>query len=181
MNLPNKLTILRILLVPVFIACFYLDSVTKHWHFLAAFVMFAASMTDIVDGHIARKYGLVTNFGKLIDPIADKLLYCSAFIMLTGRGMLPAIFTVIFVGREFIISGFRLVASNRGTVIPANWLGKAKSAFQCAGIIAMLLGNPIFSLIGVRFDMILMCTALVFTIWSCVDYIRVHKGAINLS
>lgn len=181
MNLPNKLTMLRMALVPVFIACFYLDSVLPWWNILAAIVMFIASMTDIIDGRIARSRGLVTNFGKLMDPIADKLLFCSAFIMLTGRGWLPALFTVLFIGREFIISGFRLVATNQGTVIAANWLGKTKSTFQSIGILAMLLENPIFNLIGFRFDMFCMFVAAIFTVWSCLDYILKNKGAIDLT
>ena len=179
MNLPNKLTILRILLVPVFIACFYLDSVTRHWQYIAAFVMFVASMTDIIDGHIARKYGLVTNFGKLIDPIADKLLFCSAFIMMTYNGMLNPILCIIFVGREIIVSGFRLVTANSGTLIAANWLGKLKSALQVVAILATLLGNPIFSRWDFPFDFGLMCTAAVFTIWSAVDYIVANRKAVN--
>lgn len=180
-NLPNRLTLLRMLLVPVFIACFYLDRFISWWNILAAAVMFIASMTDVVDGKIARKYGLVTNFGKLIDPIADKLLYCSAFIMLTDRGWLPALFTVIFIGREFVISGFRLIATKQGTVIAADWMGKAKATFQAIGIISMLLENPIFRLIGFRFDLFCMVLAAIFAIWSCYNYIHTHIGAIDLT
>jgi len=182
MNLPNKLTMLRIFLVPVFIACFYLDGLLpRMWNIIAAVVLLTAALTDIVDGKIARHYGLVTNFGKLMDPIADKLLFCSAFIMLTGIGWLPSILTVIFIGREFIISGFRLVATDQGTVIAANWLGKAKTVLQAVGSIAMLLENPIFGLIGFRFDLFVMWIAAIFSIWSCVDYILKNKGAIKLS
>ena len=181
MNLPNKLTLLRMALVPVFIACFYLDAILPWWNYLAAAVMFIASLTDVIDGRIARSRNLVTNFGKLMDPIADKLLFCSAFIMLTGRGWLPAIFTVLFIGREFIISGFRLVATNQGTVIAANWLGKAKTLFQCIGVLSMLLENPVFRLINFRFDLFCMCVAAVFTVWSCLDYILKNKGAIDLT
>ena len=182
MNLPNKLTMLRIFLVPVFIACFYLSGpLPRVWNIIAAVVLLTASLTDIVDGKIARHYGLVTNFGKLMDPIADKLLFCSAFIMLTVIGWLPPIYTVIFIGREFVISGFRLVATNQGTVIAANWLGKAKTVLQAVGCIAMLLENPIFGLIGFRFDLFVMFLAAVFSIWSCADYIIKNKGAIQLT
>ena len=171
MNLPNKLTILRMLMVPLFLACFFLDRWLSWWNILAAAVFFVADMTDVVDGRIARKYNLVTDFGKLMDPMADKLLFLTAFIMLTGLGWLPPLFTVLFVAREIVVSAFRLVASTRGTVIAANWLGKTKSTLQVIAIIAMLLENPLFRLINVRFDMICMWLAAIFTLWSMLDYI----------
>ena len=128
---------------------------------------------------IARKYNLVTNFGKLMDPIADKLLFCSAFIMMTYLHMLNPILCIIFVGREIIVSGFRLVTANSGKIIAANWLGKLKSGLQVVAILATLLGNPIFSRWNFPFDFGLMCTAAVFTIWSAVDYIVANRDAVN--
>ncbi len=179
LNLPNKLTILRILMVPVFIACFYLEPWLAWWDYLAAAVFFAADMTDIVDGYIARKHGLVTNFGKFMDPIADKLLFCSAFILLTSRGSLSPALCIIFIERELMISGFRLVCVQSGTVIAANWTGKLKSTLQVIAILAMLLRNPIFSAIDVPFDQILMWLAGAATIWSGLDYILRNRRAVK--
>ena len=182
MNLPNRLTLIRIALVPVFIACFYLEPVFRYWNWLAAIVFFLADMTDIIDGAVARKYGLVTNFGKLMDPIADKLLFCSAFIYLTAAGSMSPLVCVIFIGREFIISGFRLIAVMNGAVIAAGKLGKIKATVQVIAILFTLTGNPVFSLIGIPFDRICMDVAVVFTIWSAVDYMVknwkevVHSG-----
>lgn len=180
MNLPNKLTMIRIFSVPLLIACFYLRGITEYWNLIAAFVLVASSATDLIDGRIARATGQVTNFGKLMDPIADKLLYCSAFIMLTGIGSLPAIYTVIFIAREIIISGFRLVAAEQRIVIAADRIGKAKTFVQFIGILWMLLSNPIFRLIGIPFDRIAMAVAAVLSVWSCWNYIHGNIRSIRL-
>lgn len=132
MNLPNKLTLTRIALVPFFIACFYMS--TPYKNLIAAVVFTFAYLTDVFDGQIARKHNLITNFGKLMDPIADKLLTCSAFIMLVSFGMLSPIAAIIVISREFIISGFRLVAAGSGNVIAASWLGKTKTVSQFVAI-----------------------------------------------
>ncbi len=179
MNLPNRLTIFRMLLVPLMVAAFSFEAWLPGWNYWAAGIFFVADMTDIVDGYIARKRNQITNFGKLMDPIADKLLFCSAFIMMTYNGMLNPILCIIFVGREIIVSGFRLVTANSGTVIAANWLGKLKSTLQVIAILATLLGNPIFSIWNFPFDFGVMCTAAVFTIWSAVDYIVANRNAVN--
>ena len=179
MNLPNRLTIFRMALVPLMVAVFSFDAWLDGWNYYAAAIFFLADMTDILDGSIARKRNLVTNFGKLMDPIADKLLFCSAFIMMTYNGMLNPILCIIFVGREIIVSGFRLVTANSGKVIAANWLGKLKSGLQVVAILATLLGNPIFSRWDFPFDFGLMCTAAVFTVWSAVDYIVVNRKSVN--
>lgn len=179
MNLPNRLTIFRMLLVPLMVAVFTFDAWLPGWNYIAAAIFFIADMTDIVDGYIARKRNLVTNFGKLMDPIADKLLFCSAFIMMTSNGMLSPILCIIFVGREIIVSGFRLVTANSGRVIAANWLGKLKSTLQVIAILFTLLGNPIFSIWDFPFDFGVMCTAAVFTVWSAVDYIVANRKAVN--
>ena len=120
LNLPNRLTIFRMVLVPLMVAVFSFDHWLPWWNYLAAGIFFVADMTDIVDGYIARTRNMVTNFGKLMDPIADKLLFCSAFIMMTWNGMLNPILCIIFVGREIIVSGFRLVTAGSGKVIAAN-------------------------------------------------------------
>jgi CDP-diacylglycerol--glycerol-3-phosphate 3-phosphatidyltransferase len=179
MNLPNRLTIIRMCMVPLFIACFFLDGVLSWWNYLAAGVFFIADMTDVADGYIARKRGLITNFGKLMDPIADKLLFLSAFIMLTAYGMLHPLLCFIFVAREIVIDGFRLVSALGGTVIAANWLGKMKSTLQVLGILWTLLGNPIFRHWNFPVDFGLMCAAAVFTIWSALDYILKNYKAVN--
>lgn len=179
MNLPNRLTIFRMLLVPLMVAAFSFEAWLPGWNYWAAGIFFVADMTDIVDGYIARKRNQITNFGKLMDPIADKLLFCSAFIMMTYNGMLNPVLCIIFVGREIIVSGFRLVTANSGTVIAANWLGKLKSTLQVIAILATLLGNPIFSIWNFPFDFGVMCTAAVFTIWSAVDYMVANRNAVN--
>ena len=179
MNLPNRLTIFRMLLVPLMVAVSSFDAWLPGWNYYAAAIFFIADMTDILDGYIARKRNLVTNFGKLMDPIADKLLFCSAFIMMTYMHMLNPILCIIFVGREIIVSGFRLVTANSGKVIAANWLGKLKSGLQVAAILATLVGKPIFSQWNFPLDVGLMCTAAVFTIWSAVDYIVTNRNAVN--
>lgn len=179
MNLPNRLTILRMCMVPLFIACFFLKDVLSWWNWLAAAVFFIADMTDIVDGYIARKRHLITNFGKLMDPIADKLLFLSAFIMLTALGMLHPLLCILFVAREIVIDGFRLVAASSGTVIAAGKLGKLKATLQVLAILATLLENPLFSLWNIPFDFILMCAAAVLAVWSLLDYILKNYKAVN--
>ena len=179
MNLPNRLTIFRMLLVPLMVVVFSFEAWLPGWNYWAAGIFFIADMTDIVDGYIARKRNQITNFGKLMDPIADKLLFCSAFISMTYNGMLNPLFCIIFVGREIIVSGFRLVTASSGTVIAANWLGKLKSTLQVIAILATLLGNPIFSIWHFPFDFGVMCTAVVFTIWSAVDYIVANRHAVD--
>jgi CDP-diacylglycerol--glycerol-3-phosphate 3-phosphatidyltransferase len=179
LNLPNRLTIFRMLLVPLMVAVFTFDKWLEGWNYYAAAIFFIADMTDIVDGYIARKRNMVTNFGKLMDPIADKLLFCAAFVMMTHNGMLNPVLCIIFVGREIIVSGFRLVTANSGTVIAANWLGKLKSGLQVVAILATLLGNPIFSRWNFPFDIGVMYTAAVFTVWSAVDYIVANRKAVN--
>lgn len=179
MNLPNRLTLLRMCLVPVFVACFYLDAVLPWWNILAAAVFVIASVTDLIDGWYARKHALVTDFGKLLDPMADKLLFCSAFIMLVGTGDIEPLFVIVFVGREFIISAFRLIAAENGTVIAAGRLGKLKSLFQCISVVLILLKNPLFGLIGIPMDRITLCIALVLTVWSLVDYFIKNRKAVH--
>ncbi len=177
MNLPNRLTILRILLVPVFIACFYIDVTWKLY--LAAAVFFLAYMTDILDGQIARKQKIVTDFGKLMDPIADKLLTSSALVMLVAENLLSPIPAFIIIAREFIISGIRLVSAGNGKVIAASWLGKTKTITQCVAIIMIMLDDFIISILGFPLGMIVMWVSVLFTVWSGVDYIIKNKGAIS--
>jgi CDP-diacylglycerol--glycerol-3-phosphate 3-phosphatidyltransferase len=181
MNLANKLTMLRIYLIPFFLATFYVENYFKAWNYLAAFIFIAAYMTDIFDGNYARSHNLVTTFGKFMDPIADKMLTGSAVIMLVGRGMLSPVIAIVFIGREFIISGFRLIAAGKGTVIAANWLGKVKTVTQCVAIVIILLENPIFGPLGIRMDYIAIGIALIFTVWSAFDYIYKNRKMISLN
>lgn len=178
LNLPNRLTLLRMLLVPVFVACCSFEAWLPRYDVWATAVFVLAALTDIVDGHIARSRGLVTNFGKLMDPIADKLLYCAAFIMLTAMQRLSPILCILFIGREFVISGFRLVTAASGAVIAASKLGKAKTVLQAVAIVALLLDNPVFGAIGFPFDDLVTAVAAVLAVWSAVDYIWKNRKAV---
>ena len=178
MNLPNKLTLTRIALVPFFIACFYMS--TPYKNLIAAVVFTLAYLTDVFDGQIARKHNLITNFGKLMDPIADKLLTCSAFIMLVSFGMLSPIAAIIVISREFIISGFRLVAAGSGNVIAASWLGKTKTVSQFVAINLLLIW-PYTGLLNFPLDSIVLWISVFFTAWSGVDYIVKNRASVNFS
>ena len=132
MNTPNKLTILRVILIPFFVLFLLTDLGGEYSNYIALAIFAAASLTDLLDGKIARKYHLVTNFGKFMDPLADKLLVCSALICFVEMGVLPAWMVIVIISREFIISGFRLVASDNGVVIAASYWGKFKTVSQMA-------------------------------------------------
>lgn len=167
MNLPNKLTILRIVMIPFFVL-FMLFPVTgpsDKWIALALFI--AASLTDLLDGHIARKYNLITNFGKFMNPLADKLLVCSALICLVELGRIPSWIVIVIIAREFIISGFRLIASDNGVVIAASYWGKFKTTFQMVMICLMIANMDALSLL----TNIIMWIALVLTVVSLLDYL----------
>lgn len=168
MNLPNKLTVLRVLMVPFFVLFMLTDlgGAANKWIALAIFVV--ASLTDLLDGKIARKYNLVTNFGKFMDPLADKLLVCSAMICLIEKGSLASWIVIVIIAREFIISGFRLVASDNGIVIAASYWGKFKTVFQMAMVIVLIMD------LGGAFDVIgqaLIWISLALTIISLIDYV----------
>lgn len=164
MNLPNKLTIFRCFLIVPFVVLFL-----NGYDLIATIIFVVASFTDFLDGNIARKYNLVTNFGKFMDPLADKLLVCSALICLVEMGRLEAWIVLIIIAREFIISGFRLVASDNGVVIAASYWGKFKTVFQMIMVIVLMLNiqNNIIMFIGE----VLVWISLVLTIVSLVDYI----------
>ena len=146
-TLPNKLTVLRMILVPFFVAALLIQNGEVFALRMIALVLFLiASLTDLLDGKIARKYNLVTNFGKFMDPLADKLLVCSALICLVQLGQLPAWIVIIIISREFIISGFRLVAADQGVVIAASMWGKSKTVSQMIAIIVVLLNGWLLEL-----------------------------------
>ena len=134
MNLPNKLTIARIIAVPFFIAAYYLE-----WHLVAFLIFIAASFTDMLDGKIARKYNLVTNFGKIMDPLADKILVYAAFCLMVADGTVPAWMLIIILFREFAVSGLRTVAASEGIVIAAGMTGKIKTVLQMFAVPVLLL------------------------------------------
>ena len=168
MNLPNKLTILRIIMIPFFVLFMLLDGgVSQTYRYIAAVIFIVASFTDLLDGKIARKYNLVTNFGKFMDPLADKLLVCSGLICFVGLGQLPAWFVIIIISREFIISGFRLVASDNGVVIAASYWGKFKPVSQMIMSVLLIVNIPALSILTTIFSVI----ALVLTVVSLIDYI----------
>lgn len=173
MNLPNKLTILRICMIPFFVVLLlYGDGESQPLRIAADILFITASLTDLLDGKIARKYNLVTNFGKFMDPLADKLLVCSALICLIELGQVPAWVVIIIISREFIISGFRLVASDNGIVIAASYWGKFKTVFQMTAVILLILNLEPLKLIS---DIVLWI-AVALTVISLVDYIyKNHK------
>ena len=168
MNLPNKLTTFRVILIPFFVFFMLAPNMTGINNYIAVAIFIVASLTDLLDGKIARKYNLVTNFGKFMDPLADKLLVCSAMICLIQTGQLAAWIVVIIIAREFIISGFRLVAADNDIVIAASYWGKFKTVSQMFMLILLIAD------LGGAFNMIaqvLIWVSLVLTIVSLIDYI----------
>lgn len=168
MNLPNKLTVLRVIMIPFFVIALMMDAgMNQTYRYAAAAIFVIASFTDFLDGNIARKYNLVTNFGKFMDPLADKLLVCSALICLIELGQLPAWMVLIIISREFIISGFRLVASDNGVVIAASYWGKWKTVFQMISVVLLILNIEALSMVTT----VSVWIALALTVISLADYI----------
>lgn len=178
MNLPNKLTIFRVILIVPFIilllggqAGWFGDN-TFVTDMIALAIFIIASLTDLIDGKIARKYNLITDFGKFMDPLADKLLVCSAMIALIEMNRIPSWVVIIIIAREFIISGFRLIASDNGVVIAASYWGKFKTTFQMIAVILMILDIDALSPLTTA----MIWIALILTVVSLVDYIaKNHK------
>lgn len=180
MNLPNKITLSRVLMIPFFILFLAVDF---GWgmirlggvempveHLVGAIIFIIASTTDWLDGYLARKNNLVTNMGKFLDPLADKLLVSAAFILLVELGTAPAWIVIIIISREFAVTGLRLILAGGGEVVAANQLGKIKTVAQLLAISFLLLHNIFFEAIGIPFGTIMLYIALVFTVWSGVDY-----------
>lgn len=177
MNMPNCLTILRVLMVPVFVV-FMLVTIWGHADkYVAGILFILASLTDTLDGYLARKNNQITVFGKFMDPLADKLLVCAAMICLVDLEQLPSWIVIIIVSREFIISGFRLVAAERGTVIAASWWGKLKTVSQMIMVILLVFNfdGPVFDTLEIVF----VYLALVLTVISLVDYIAKNIGVLR--
>ena len=168
MNLPNKLTVLRVIMVPFFVFFMLTDFAGDAGKWIALVLFCLASLTDMLDGKIARARNLVTNFGKFMDPLADKLLVCSAMICLIPAGKLPAWVVIVIIAREFIISGFRLVSADSGIVIAASYWGKFKTVSQMFMVIVLIadLGG-VFDTVGT----VLIWIALILTVVSLIDYI----------
>ena len=177
MNLPNKLTMFRVILIPFFVFFLLVPYFPDSGKYIAAFIFIIASLTDLFDGKIARKYNLVTNFGKFMDPLADKLLVCSALICLTAMELLEAWIVIVIIAREFIISGFRLIAAEQKIVIAASYWGKFKTTFQMLMIIVLILDihQAAFQALGI----ILTYVSLALTVISLADYIYKNKDIIK--
>lgn len=177
MNLANKITLSRIVLIPVFMVVLLSDiSNNMIW---ATVVFVIASATDALDGYIARNRNMITNFGKFIDPLADKLLVTAALLVFVQMQIVPAWAVMIIVAREFIVTGLRTIAVAEGVVIAASIWGKVKTVTQMIAIIAMLLNNFPFSLINFPFDIIIFYISVIFTVLSGVDYLLKNWSIIN--
>lgn len=176
MNLPNKITIFRVCMIPIFLI-FMLVSSIPGGRYIAAAIFIVAALSDLLDGYIARKHNLVTNFGKFMDPLADKLLVSSALICLVELKQLSAWIVIVIIAREFIISGFRLIASDNGVVIAASWWGKIKTVVQMVMSI-MLIINLDFIFINIL-EQISIYLAAVLTIISLIDYMIKNKKVLK--
>ena len=179
MNTPNKLTVARMIMVP-FLVVFLLTG----WggdanRYISLIIFVAASITDWLDGYLARKNHLVTNFGKFMDPLADKLLVCSAMICMIELGRLPAWFVIIIIGREFIISGFRLIAAENGIVIAANYWGKFKTVSQMIMIILLILHFDDISVFALL-EQIFIWISLALTVISLMTYIWQNRNVLSM-
>ncbi|MDO5573453.1 MAG: CDP-diacylglycerol--glycerol-3-phosphate 3-phosphatidyltransferase [bacterium] len=177
MNLPNKLTLLRVCMIPFFVLFMLTDLGGEAGKWIALAIFILASMTDWLDGYLARKNHLVTNFGKFMDPLADKLLVCSAMICLVEMDQLAAWMVIIIISREFIISGFRLIASDNGVVIAASYWGKFKTVFQMLMIILLIADIQINAIQAIT--TVIIWIALVLTVVSLIDYLIKNKGVLS--
>ena len=169
MNLANKLTTFRVLCIPIFVVFMLIESISYNYY-LAAIVFIVASITDLFDGKIARKYHLVTNFGKFMDPLADKMLVSAALICLTPK-MIPSWVVIIIISRELFISGFRMLAADQGIVLVAGWWGKFKTAFSMVMIIVLIVNTPLNNSVLYIIGQILIWISLALTIISMIEYV----------
>ena len=175
MNLPNQLTVLRILLIPIFVILMMLSEVGAVWSFFATFVFIVASVTDYLDGYLARKYHLVTAFGKFADPLADKMLVMSAFICLVSLGKVSMWIACVIVCRELAVTGLRLLLVQDGEVMAAALPGKIKTATQMLAIIFLIMNDFPLQMLPFSIGTILLYSCLVATVYSGVDYFLKNK------
>lgn len=169
MNLANKLTTFRVLCIPIFVVFMLIESIPYNYY-LAAIVFIIAGITDLFDGKIARKYHLVTNFGKFMDPLADKMLVSAALICLTPK-MIPSWVVIIIISRELFISGFRMLAADQGIVLAAGWWGKFKTAFSMVMIIVLIVNTPLNNSVLYIIGQVLIWISLALTIISMIEYV----------
>ena len=176
MNLPNKITVFRILMIPFFVACMLIKEIPYH-EIIAGVIFIIAALSDLVDGKIARRFNLVTNFGKFMDPLADKLLVQSALLCFVANGLLPAWIAIVIMSREFIISGFRLVAADKGIVIAAGYMGKLKTVFQMVMSVMLIFhfSHPVW----LATEQIFIWGSLILTIVSLIDYFIKNKDVLK--
>lgn len=178
MNIANKITVFRVFLVPLFLIVLYIDF--PYNQLVATGIFIIAALTDTLDGYLARSRNLVTNFGKFIDPLADKILVSAALIALVEMNKIPAWLVIIIIAREFTITGFRVIAASEGVTIAASPLGKFKTITQLIAIPLLLLDNLPFKATGIQVDIIMIYIALFFTVVSGIDYLLKNKNALNL-
>lgn len=178
MNLPNKLTCLRMVMIIPFVLCMLIGRAEGPWMWASLILFAGASFTDMLDGKIARARNLITDFGKFMDPLADKLLVCSALICLIDLRRIPAWAVLVIIAREFIISGFRLIASDNGIVIAASWWGKVKTVTQMIMIILLIIDFTSGPLALLAKMLIYVSTAL--TVISLVDYIAKNRSVLSM-
>ncbi|MBE5967848.1 MAG: CDP-diacylglycerol--glycerol-3-phosphate 3-phosphatidyltransferase [Lachnospiraceae bacterium] len=176
MNLPNKITLFRVIMIPVFLFIYLMPGI-PYGNYIAAAIFLIAAFSDFLDGYLARKNNLVTNFGKFMDPLADKLLVSGALICFVENGLVPAWIVFIIIAREFIISGFRLVASDNGVVIAASWWGKIKTNVQMIMSVMLILNfdHPVIHVL----EQITIYLAVILTVVSLVDYMVKNKSVLH--
>ena len=176
MNLPNKLTVIRVIAVPFFVAAYMLGALEAWWFFVALGLFIAASFTDMLDGQIARKHNLVTNFGKIMDPLADKILVYSAFCLMVTDGTVPGWMFIVILAREFAVSGMRTVAASEGIVVAAGNSGKLKTVLQMIAVPILILahGLPAYSII-MTVGQAVLWAYLIMTVISGIEYIMRNR------
>lgn len=176
MNLPNKITIFRVIMIPIFLVFLLIPGI-PNGKYIAATIFIIAALTDFLDGYLARKYHLITNFGKFMDPLADKLLVCSALICFVQLELLPAWIVIIIISREFIISGFRLVASDNGVVIAASWWGKIKTNVQMIMSVLLMFHLDFYAFHVL--EQVFIYLSVILTVVSLIDYMYKNKNILK--
>lgn len=185
MNIPNQITVSRIIMIPIFVVFMLVDfgwgdvtflgATIPVGHLLGAIIFILAAVTDFIDGYYARKHNLVTNMGKFLDPLADKLLVSAALIILVELGFAPAWIVILIISREFAVTGLRLILADEGEVVAAKQLGKIKMWTQIVAVSALLLHNVFFEMFSIPFASIMLYVSLFFTIWSGWDYFYANR------